>query len=123
MNNIDPKLWGNHAWMFLHSITFGYPENPSYEDKEHYKKFFKLLKYVLPCEKCRDNFYDSLKEYPLTDDVLDSREALIEWLICIRNMERANKGGYFQRRPYNKSDIKHQIGLRDFSYKCSSCGH
>ena len=27
------KIWGPDAWLFLHTITFNYPENPSEQDK------------------------------------------------------------------------------------------
>ena len=31
---MNPKFWGPHAWIFLHSITLNYPKEPSDEDKK-----------------------------------------------------------------------------------------
>lgn len=85
MNNINPELWGNCGWKFLHYITLAYPENPTTDDKQSVKTFFILLSKVLPCEKCRINYIKHLKEYPLDDAVLSSKETLITWLIDVHN--------------------------------------
>ena len=37
---MDPKIWGPPGWLFLHTITFNYPTNPTEEDKKYYKNFF-----------------------------------------------------------------------------------
>ena len=50
---MKPEIWGPHAWIFLHSITFDYPDNPTKEVKEKYKGFFESLQDILPCEKCK----------------------------------------------------------------------
>ena len=34
------NFWGPSGWLFLHSVTFQYPDNPSDEDKYNYKVFF-----------------------------------------------------------------------------------
>ena len=31
---MEPKVWGSHAWIFLHTITLNYPDEPSKFDKE-----------------------------------------------------------------------------------------
>ena len=36
INNINPSIWGEPGWIFLHSITFSYPEKPTKEDKITY---------------------------------------------------------------------------------------
>ena len=41
---MEPKVWGPGAWLFLHSITMNYPENPSETEKMYYKNFFKFTK-------------------------------------------------------------------------------
>lgn len=84
MANIDPKLWGKSGWIFLHSITLGYPINPTEEDKNNYKLFFNSLGFVLPCSICRNNFVNSLDKYKLTNDILMTRDTLVNWLINIR---------------------------------------
>ena len=36
---MEAKIWGPHAWIFLHSITMAYPENPTDNDKKYMKIF------------------------------------------------------------------------------------
>jgi hypothetical protein len=83
--NIDPKVWGKSGWIFLHSITFSYPDNPSPETKQIYKEFFLKVGKILPCEKCRYNYDLHLQKYPLDNSALFSHDSLITWLINIRN--------------------------------------
>ena len=35
---MDPKIWGPPGWLFLHTLTFNYPNNPTKEEKETTKK-------------------------------------------------------------------------------------
>ena len=81
-----PDIWGKHAWNFLHLVTMAYPENPTQYDKEKYHNFFDSIKYILPCEKCRNNMGSHLKKYPLTETVLSSRKMLVKWLIDLHNV-------------------------------------
>ena len=83
--NIDPSIWGPSAWNIFHYITIGYPDNPNDETKKSAYNFFMSLKNLLPCEKCRYNFNQHLQMYPLTDDILMSKDKLINWLIDIHN--------------------------------------
>lgn len=85
MNNINPVIWGNYGWKFLHYITFAYPDNPTYTDKENYSIIFKNIGKVLPCEKCQDNYYLHLQKYPLDAKALSSRYNLVNWLINVHN--------------------------------------
>lgn len=82
---MDPKVWGPHAWFFLHCITLVYPNNPTEEDKQNMKQYFTCLEKVLPCHKCRQNFGMHLDKFPINDKVLSSRDELVKWLIDIHN--------------------------------------
>ena len=44
---MDPEIWGPSAWIFLHTITLNYPNNPTIYDKQNYKNF--LLIYIIFC--------------------------------------------------------------------------
>ena len=44
-----PEIWGPHAWIFLHSVTLEYPDNPTDEDKQNMINFIDSLGNVLPC--------------------------------------------------------------------------
>lgn len=82
---MEPKIWGPPAWHFLHTVTFNYPEKPSYKDKSNYYDFFHNLQFILPCDICQANYRRHLKEYPISP-YLDSKKTLVEWLIHIHNL-------------------------------------
>ena len=81
---MEPQIWGKHAWIFLHSITMTYPENPTNEEKKTYKYFFESLDKILPCIVCRKNYKKHITQLPI-DNFLHSRRNLVEWLINIHN--------------------------------------
>jgi FAD-linked sulfhydryl oxidase len=81
---MNPKFWGPHAWIFLHSVTMNYPKNPTDQDKQRYREFFKSMERVLPCEKCAFHYSSHIDEFPI-DPALESRDSLINWLIQIHN--------------------------------------
>lgn len=60
------SVWGPSLWHFLHSMSFNYPENPTKEQKKHYKSFIESLKNILPCKYCRINIINNFKELPIT---------------------------------------------------------
>ena len=74
--------WGPSAWLFLHSVSFQYPENPTDQEKNNYKIFFESLQNILPCPNCREHYQKNLKENPMN---LESRESLIKWVIDLHN--------------------------------------
>lgn len=82
---MNPNIWGPPAWKYLHSVTLGYPECPSEEDKKRMYTFMTSVGPVLPCFKCRDNFEAHLEKYPLDEKTLGSRSELVKWLINIHN--------------------------------------
>ena len=81
---MNPKFWGPHAWIFLHSVTMNYPKEPTEKDKLIYINFFKELQHILPCEKCAYNYKRHLEDFPI-EEALDSREKMIQWFINIHN--------------------------------------
>lgn len=81
---MDPEIWGSSAWLFLHTITLNYPNNPSFYDKQYYTGFFKNLEHVLPCDFCSHNYKLHLEKYPI-ENYLNSKKDLIQWLIHIHN--------------------------------------
>ena len=88
---ITPEFWGLHGWIFLHSITFNYPDNPSTETKQKYKKFFESIGDVLPCSVCSENYKRHIAENPI-DPNLNDKNDLIQWLINIHNMTNIELG-------------------------------
>lgn len=90
-NGLLPPIWGPPAWRTLHCITFGYPIDPTKEDKVHFKMFFKILGYVLPCKSCRLSYINFIKtgDTKMTDDVFKNRKSLTYWLYKVH--EAVNK--------------------------------
>lgn len=86
--NLNPKIWGPHAWFFLDSIMLSLPNKLNNEQKNIYKNFFTSLQYILPCEGCRNHYTENLKKYPLTDQILSNKENMIKWLLNIHNNVR-----------------------------------
>ena len=84
MDNINPKLWGDHGWKFMHYITMSYPDKPEWDDREKFRKFFLNIGDVLPCEKCRVNYKKNLQKFPISEN-LNNKEDLIRWLINVHN--------------------------------------
>ena len=85
ISNISPTIWGPSGWNFLHYISFTYPNNPTRADRDSYLNFFNSVGNVLPCEKCRYNYKNHQKKYPLNDTVLSSKQNLVNWLIDVHN--------------------------------------
>lgn len=89
-NGMMTKVWGPAGWLFLHSVTFGYPyainnNNPDHLSKpEDYYKFFYYLGKVLPCKYCRDSYMEYFSTLNLQGN-LDTRENLCRWLYDMHN--------------------------------------
>ena len=81
---MEPEIWGPNAWIFLHTITLNYPENPSEDDKQNHKDFFHNLKNVIPCPNCKEHYNINLQKFPI-DVHLESKEKFVKWLINIHN--------------------------------------
>lgn len=96
--SIDPKVWGPHGWIFLHSITQGYPRTPTKANKEIMRDFFKTLPEVLPCSTCGDSLREHMRKYPLTNKELLSRERLMNWLVNIHNEVNKQLGKRIRKR-------------------------
>lgn len=92
MYNIDPKIWGQVGWDFLFYIALSYPDNPSLEEQNNMKNFLINMGKVLPCEKCRFNFSEHLKKYPINNLTLQNRNNLTNWLINVLNEIRVQNG-------------------------------
>ena len=89
-NGMMTKVWGPPGWMFLHCITYGYPDKIDYNNhdhiirKENMKIFFEKIGHVFPCKYCRESYLNFIKEIPI-DNNLDSRKDLVKWLYDIHN--------------------------------------
>jgi len=98
---LNSNAWGNGAWVFLHSITLTYPNDPTENDKKMYKNFFESLGYLLPCNECSNHYNNYIKLNPINSNVLKDKLSLSIWLYNVHN---------------NVNDIlnKKQIGFYQF---------
>ena len=111
---MDPEVWGPHAWIVLHTITFNYPETPCLQDKNNIRLFFKYFSYQIPCNKCKNHFIKYMNKNPLTDKLLSSKDDLIDWLINAHN--KVNKRN--KKRLYSREEvISYYEELYNPSYK------
>lgn len=79
-DGFQTSIWGPLIWTALHTISFNYPVNPTPEDKTHYKDFIYSLRYVLPCKYCRINLTKNLKQKPLLNCHMASRETFSRYI-------------------------------------------
>ncbi len=82
---MNVNKWGPGGWIFLHTITFNYPEKPTKADKKKYTDFFNMVGGMLPCKYCRDSYNIYAKYVPINKFV-DSREGITYWLYYIHNL-------------------------------------
>ena len=82
---MNVNKWGPGGWIFLHSMTFNYPNEPTDYDKERYSKFFKICGEMLPCRYCRDSYNIYIKYLPI-EPFLDSREGVCYWFYKIHEL-------------------------------------
>ncbi len=89
---MNPELWGNYGWKFIHYVTLNYPNNPSETDKYNYSQFLTNLSNVLPCNACKLNLKRHLKQLPINDDVLSSKDNLVKWGFDMHNLVNSELG-------------------------------
>ena len=95
-NGLITTIWGNCAWEFLHNVSFGYPDNPSEEDKQNYYNFFTSLQYVLPCSYCREHYANFIStEHKLSLSVFENKNTLTKWLYDLHNSVSNKLGIYY----------------------------
>jgi hypothetical protein len=90
-NGLLTKIWGPSAWNMLQCCAFGYPINPTDEDKKNFRTFYDVIKYVLPCRFCRESYTQFIidDDTVLNDAALESRNTLVRWVYNIH--EKVNK--------------------------------
>ena len=91
-NGMLTSIWGQSMWHSLHCVSFTYPDNPTDDDKNNYKKYFEILKFVLPCCACRNHYNEHTQingDHQLTDLVFENKTSLTKWVYELH--EKVNK--------------------------------
>lgn len=98
MSFASPQVWGPKAWDFLHSVSFGYPQNPSPAQQKAAYDFYMNLPFMLPCTACGDHCEKNLKNNP---PQVQNRASLIKWCVDFHNQVNAQLG----KPQYTYADI------------------
>jgi len=98
--NIDPDLWGGHGWIFLYSMAFAYPNNPTEEEKADATKLITSLRSMLACMNCKNNYKIHLAKL-LNNDFNKSKKNLIMFLVDMENAVNVTLGK--KRRSYDEA--------------------
>ena len=123
--NLNPKIWGKYSWFFVDSIVLSYPKNPTTIIKQQYKNMFYSMPFILPCGICRKHFNQFITKYPLTDQILSSRDKLIIWILkAHNNVKTINKKKHislsefysFYNTKYNK-DVRNYSNIQSCNLK------
>jgi len=81
---LNPEIWGQHYWFFLHTIALNYPNYPNNITKKKYYEFFQNLPLFIPVESISNDFIKLLDLYPISS-YLDNKKSLITWVHFIHN--------------------------------------
>lgn len=76
------NFWGPNVWKLIHISALSY--NPS--KKHSYFSFIYSLPDLLPCEVCRDHLSQNLKNFPLTEEYLQSSDMLFLWTYILHDI-------------------------------------
>lgn len=79
---MDPKIWGRNMWTNMVHVAQAFPLNPTNQDRKNYQTFYLIIKDILPCYACRQNYARHLKELPVNTS---SRNNLLQWLHQLHN--------------------------------------
>lgn len=94
-NGLITKIWGPHLWESIHSITFGFPIEPTEEQKQDYMNFFKYLGKVMPCVYCRNSYgeFTTTGKTAIVYEIFENRDTLTKWGYDLHNIVN-NKLGF-----------------------------
>ncbi len=80
------SVWGPPMWHYLHTMSFNYPNEPTSENKKHYRDFVISLQNVLPCKYCRMNLKTNLKQLPLKMSDMKNRESFSRYIYNLHEL-------------------------------------
>ena len=86
--NLSPMHWGPKGWFFLESIGMAYPVDPNDREKESAKNLILSLGDLLPCETCRINYSNYLKETTdgnNLDEAVRDRDSFMTFIVNLHN--------------------------------------
>lgn len=108
---MDPAFWGNHTWIYLHTLTFNYPLNPTIDDRQKYYTHFKNLGDMLPCPSCAISYKNYFRYIPI-EEYLDDIYGITFWLYIIH---------YLVNKKLKKKNISFYHVVKTYYSQKSSC--
>ena len=88
MINLNPKIWGPHAWFFIESIAISLPDTITLETQNELKHFFISISFLLPCETCRNHFSEYIKKTDIMNIDFSTKTKVLTWINNIHNEVR-----------------------------------
>ncbi len=88
MINLNPKIWGPHAWFLIESIAISLPDTITIETQNELKHFFISLSFLLPCETCRNHFSEYVKATDIMNIDFSTKTKVLTWINNIHNQVR-----------------------------------
>jgi hypothetical protein len=92
MVNLNPKIWGPHAWFFIESIAISLPEIIPIETQNELKHFFISISFLLPCETCKNHFSEYNKKTDIMNIDFSTKTKVFKWINDIHNGVRKRNG-------------------------------
>ena len=71
-----PNIWGPSLWTYLHLLSANYPDDPSKNEKNYMKNFIKYLGHTLPCDICKNHYFEFMTEKRVNIGVTNKKELL-----------------------------------------------
>ena len=88
---MNPNVWGPSFWFVMHTVSLNYPDEPTFVERRVHYDFYYNIRNVLPCEMCREHYKELIKQYPI-QPFLDSKSALVSWVVMIHNQVNERLG-------------------------------
>lgn len=100
-NKTTTKEWGPKVWYVMHLFSYKYPENPSNEEKNSAKQFYKSNISLLPCQNCKNSALKYIENNPVT---VNNKNDLINWVLNFHNFvnKKLNKVEWTRKELDNK---------------------
>ena len=104
------EYWGPITWVFLHTISFSYPNKPTKIQMLLYLKFLNLINTFIQCPICKRHFRELLHKYPILSNI-DSRDKLIHYFFMLHNIvnHRLGKKDFSNNELYNKYSFNNKL--------------
>jgi hypothetical protein len=73
------STWGPTYWSFLHILSISFPDQPTSEQKTHFRQCLEHLAPIMPCEQCRNHMTEYLRTVEW-DKVLTTKETCMRFV-------------------------------------------